>query len=63
MSFASVFVGMWSPVLTVVVGMLVSSSWGYNMLSVCVCVCDLRVFLVPQDRRVPQVPQEILVRG
>lgn len=48
-----------------VVGMLVSGSLGYNMLSVCVsvCVCGYRVFLVPQDCRVPQVPQEIMVRG
>lgn len=64
--FASAFVRlcMWSAGLTVV-GMLVSSSLGYNMLSVClsVCVCDLRVFLEPQDCRVPQVPQEIMVRG
>lgn len=32
-------------------------------LHVCLCVCDHRVLLVPPDCRVPQVPQETLVRG
>lgn len=43
-----------------VVGMLVSGSFD-KMLNV--CMSGFRVFLVPQDCKVPQDHQEILVRG
>lgn len=44
-----------------VVGMLVSSS--LRIICWSACASGFRVFLVPQDYKVPQVPQEILVRG
>lgn len=46
------------------VGMAISSSLGCNTLTgMWCCLCGLRVFQVPQDCRVHQVPQEIMVRG
>lgn len=56
----------WFTGLTVV-GIPFRNTWGYIMCCIfsvmSVCVCDLRAFLVPQDCRVPQVSQEILVQG